>query len=632
MGRIQDTANLVYADGPSTDADEPEKSEIRDLFRIVDEDVTAATAGMVVKATWAELSAINGTRDGQPGRSTGPDAGTHTDPVVGGTVSNVGEFAWDEGDQGWQRVGDLLDVAGEMATAIASAASKATPADADTVGITDSADSGALKKITFANLAAGVMARLGALINGTTAKTTPVDADGFVISDSAASSAPKKLTWANLKAGVWSSLGALIAGGAAKTTLVDADTLPLADSAASNASKKITWANFKTAVMTGFGPAIVPLDNKEALANFDQFIISDSEATNASKGVSFSALKSSMAFETQLDALTLGNDLIYIGTAFDLEAVTPAGEIVQGTDKATGLPLVGSGGGGGVQSDLSLVTVLRSSDLLQIHFPQAGGRYVRWNFAHLVNSGQNSDVWQVYGVDDASLSGGVSTKVETICNAGQVEFAARPFGGSFTIGGDAHGRDEIIETPTLLIDGSEVDINGGNAMFTGRRVEIFQASQLLDSTDLSNFAKRYTRWVFEDGELELTNHLVIEKEIAFDTIYLSMLPILHLSGATEITHSGIRAPLFYPVEAFVGANSSETTADEIKLWGKMYSGEIQALEGWDDPGRESWVAYSVGATRNKIYFAPLGVGGEYTPALGSVLRMRSRLRVSIMNA
>jgi hypothetical protein len=330
--------------------------------------------------------------------------------------------------------------------------------------------------------------------------------------------------------------------------------------------------------------------------------------------------------------LTLGNDLIYIGTAYDLEAVTPAGEVVQGTDKATGLPLVGGSGGGGVPSDLSLVTVLRSSDLLQIHFPQAGGRYVRWNFAHLINAGQNSDVWQVYGVDDASLSGGVSTKVETICNAGQVEFAARPFGGSFTIGGNAHGRDEIIETPTLLIDGAEVDITGGNAVFTGRRVEIFQASQLLDSTDLSNFAKRYTRWVFEDGELELTNHLVIEKEIAFDTIYMSMLPILHLSGATEITHSGIRAPLFYPVEAFVGSDSSETTADEIKLWGDKYSGEVQALEGWDDAGRESWVAYSSGDKRNKIYFAPLGVGGEYTPALGSVLRMRSRLRVSIMNA
>ena len=41
---------------------------------------------------------------------------------------------------------------------------------------------------------------LGTLISGATAKTTPVDADSVGISDSAASGAVKKTTWANIKA------------------------------------------------------------------------------------------------------------------------------------------------------------------------------------------------------------------------------------------------------------------------------------------------------------------------------------------------------------------------------------------------------------------------------------------------
>lgn len=88
--------------------------------------------------------------------------------------------------------------AGIAATVAASA--KTTPVDADLVGIADSADSNALKKLTFANLATWFGSKLGAVTDALTGKTTPVDADTMAISDSAASSATKKLTWANLKA------------------------------------------------------------------------------------------------------------------------------------------------------------------------------------------------------------------------------------------------------------------------------------------------------------------------------------------------------------------------------------------------------------------------------------------------
>lgn len=67
----------------------------------------AASLGILAKSTWAELSALTGT-NGQWGRVVGPDAGTHTDPVAGGTVDNEGEYIWYASPgPGWKRVSGL---------------------------------------------------------------------------------------------------------------------------------------------------------------------------------------------------------------------------------------------------------------------------------------------------------------------------------------------------------------------------------------------------------------------------------------------------------------------------------------------------------------------------------------------
>ncbi|MGN6307328.1 MAG: hypothetical protein ACTHNH_21125 [Mesorhizobium sp.] len=66
-----------------------------------------AAAGRVDQSTWAGLATITGTRAGQPAIVYGPDAGSHTDPVVGGTVANVGEYYWSASPEGWRRAGNL---------------------------------------------------------------------------------------------------------------------------------------------------------------------------------------------------------------------------------------------------------------------------------------------------------------------------------------------------------------------------------------------------------------------------------------------------------------------------------------------------------------------------------------------
>lgn len=196
--------------------------------------------------------------------------------------------------------------------ATVGATEKTTPVDADIFGIADSADSNALKKVSFSNMAAYVAGKLGAAIAALTGKTTPVDADVLLLSDSAASSASKKLTWANLVTGVGTGLGAAIAALTAKTTPVSADTILLSDSAASNASKKVTWANIVAGMITDLGASISGLTAKSTPVSADNLLLSDSAASNASKKVTVAALKTAVA--------PIGQQTIFVPAG----AMTPA--------------------------------------------------------------------------------------------------------------------------------------------------------------------------------------------------------------------------------------------------------------------------------------------------------------------
>jgi hypothetical protein len=110
----QDTANAVYRDYntdgvPSSGPHDLVKSEIRAYEALVNGDIVALQEGQTANAlayeTWALLAAVTGTGAGQPAQVYG-DAGTHTDPVVGGTVANSGQFRWSVSPAGWKRIDD----------------------------------------------------------------------------------------------------------------------------------------------------------------------------------------------------------------------------------------------------------------------------------------------------------------------------------------------------------------------------------------------------------------------------------------------------------------------------------------------------------------------------------------------
>lgn len=105
---IYEEARQVYADGPTGAPLQPSKAEIRRLFKTTAEAIDGASIGRIDQATWSGLVAIVGATAGQPARVVGPDAGTHADPVIGGSVPNVGEYVWSPSPAGWQRIGGLV--------------------------------------------------------------------------------------------------------------------------------------------------------------------------------------------------------------------------------------------------------------------------------------------------------------------------------------------------------------------------------------------------------------------------------------------------------------------------------------------------------------------------------------------
>jgi hypothetical protein len=128
-----------------------------------------------------------------------------------------------------------------------TAGAKTTAVDADKAILSDSADSGASKTITFAYVWAYILSKIQACAGKI---TTLSDSDIVMIQDSAASFDYKEVTLANLWTNhILAKVGTTwFAGATVKPTPVDADQFAIMDSAASNAIKKTTitgwWTNY----------------------------------------------------------------------------------------------------------------------------------------------------------------------------------------------------------------------------------------------------------------------------------------------------------------------------------------------------------------------------------------------------
>ncbi|CAN7506968.1 SGNH/GDSL hydrolase family protein [Pararhizobium sp. LjRoot238] len=86
----------------TSDANKPVSTAQAAAIAVVRDQITSNS---ISKDTWAALAAQAGTLAGQGAEVLDTDTGTHTDPVVGGTVPNAGRFSWSTSPAGWKRIG-----------------------------------------------------------------------------------------------------------------------------------------------------------------------------------------------------------------------------------------------------------------------------------------------------------------------------------------------------------------------------------------------------------------------------------------------------------------------------------------------------------------------------------------------
>lgn len=146
---------LFVQDGlPATGSHEPIKEEIWQVTDEVEARLLAAEAvaatGSRAFETWAALAANPGQINGQAARVPLSDAGTHTDPVAGGTVANSGDYRWSTAPAGWRRIGPTPIV--DMPAAIAAGQVLTVVAPGDQFGVRQ-ASGGLLGSVSYDVLA-----------------------------------------------------------------------------------------------------------------------------------------------------------------------------------------------------------------------------------------------------------------------------------------------------------------------------------------------------------------------------------------------------------------------------------------------------------------------------------------------
>lgn len=244
------------------------------------------------------------------------ELGEHTDAAF--NDPQAGEVLVFDGNH-WVNVA-TLPVA--LAATIHAATTKATPVDADELGLVDSAASNVLKRLTWANVKATIKTYYDSVaatltnktldstnISTLTSKTTPVDADSAVIVDSAASNFFKRTTYTNIKAflktyfdTLYDLTGAAITALATKTTPLDADAVVITDSAASNAPKRVTGTNWKAYMKTYFDTLY------GLLATANTWVANNAFNSTATSGSALSVTRNLTATSTDAPVVTILQD------------------------------------------------------------------------------------------------------------------------------------------------------------------------------------------------------------------------------------------------------------------------------------------------------------------------------------
>ncbi len=594
--------------------------------------------------TWTALSAVSGVTEGQSAIVATSDAGTHTDPVVGGTVSNTGQYGWSSSPAGWRRDGPLgASLAGyQQSGTIASG----TTTDIGAVAADFIRMSGTATITSLGTATAGIIKHIQTIVAGATIthNSTSLRMPG---SANRLCSINDSFGFVSLGSGNWLNLYTKRADGKAVVNPAIADI-----TGSGAAGQGILAATTYAAVKTLLGidtqatidvSAVVSGVLDISALNCDLVIVTGTGATITSFGTTAGN------FSRDIQFVSAGNTIVHgisggqpnLGTLDSI--TTQAGDTARfrkrtGTasywkmmnwNRADGTPLAGG-------SEPMYISSL-DADNMYIYQPPtvAGKKRIGWLMSRNEAPERNQDNWKIRGLWETSGSIGSLDRENMIGTTGEWELALNESGAAGFVGGN-HGNEELVSA-YCLIDGVLQTL--GSYTGTADTIEFFQHSEYFQcgTTEETKYVPKgqkmldaYKRWRFQGGEL--THWVAFEVAVTLTpaNVYLFMGPFARLVGATAVTTTAARSYAYAEEDIADYPRSSMTPikADVVKMWGEGgYGFEMEALSGYTTTGRGTKIVCASDVSPNKVYFDL----GTATLTAGDIIEASVRYRVTTIN-
>lgn len=225
--------------------------------------------------------------------------------------------------------------------------------------------------------------------------------------------------------------------------------------------------------------------------------------------------------------------------------------------------------------------------------------YIRTDLYHYVAA--DGDNWSVRGVFECSrtgyetFSGGQRLQVDGT----EILLAIQESGAADFMGGNAHGDEQITQTPTLLIDGREISLSGSLEWYHGRTAIFAQKSRYyrVGSSLGTPLCERSLLLTFDDGEMLAQTRLAHLASWTVSNFYSGMLAphryVTYVDNTSENTGtaqiSGKYLDNVRGIPYDISARQASTSADDTVrvsppvtravMWGTYgVSCEVEVLE------------------------------------------------------
>ncbi|MCF7778088.1 hypothetical protein GLP59_10595 [Sulfitobacter sp. M220] len=707
---------------------------VSDALRQVTDEIGAVDArvvsGLITKATWAELTSLAPTEDGAGGEVLDSDEGSHTDPIVGGTVKNAGRYSYILGDAGWLRVGDSglarkadrveveavrsetivdpfpaseYEVPSILRPYYLKSPSSGLTVDDDGVTVADAGRFYAIPNLQSLGLAVGDTVRVAfrrlsgvdqptniAFYAGTTLISTvlfkliggwyvaqgPIPATTTIIRTDWTNSTGSavKLTWLQFAVKAIEQRPIVPARNNFYRLLSSGDGPMNLWPGISVLSKTLGTGDIADGSINEDGSATWPAEVQGQIRTSD-----DSLTRDIGDLMTFMVRVATITFISRMwvrfvgtitgtqsvEMQHLGDDWWYLsgpipefsdqtsirsvyieidnrtdGAVAPSEATISEFMVFDGLVMPDQFVKVGVDtdeppvGGGFSPTD---VVVTQSAGSFQIAMLAGATKYARWTMGRYDDAPSRALGWrqtlleEVTRTGEADFSGAVA-----LTDDGEVEVAILEIGKSDFMGGSTHGDMQETRDLTLIVDGTDVTLDGTTS-YVARRAEAIQQAHLLEvDNEIDTLsATLVTNWVWQDGLLRLRNWLRWERDMLIKTCYLTMLPPYRHVGvnpANPLISGTLRpSPQYAPFDISddtYGLTAPYLNAPRNIITGDRYTIDIEIVKGWTAQGRSRPVG---NPSRNKIYYLPFPVSNEVGVAVnsGDIIEWESVYRIGI---